>query len=196
MINGNDGGLNISYDNGAHWIKCNTPAVGQFYAVAVDHLAPYNVYGGLQDNGVWKGSSKTVESVRWHQSGQYPYTMIMGGDGMQVAVDNRDHNTVYTGYQFGNYYRLDLAADKQTYIQPKHSLGERPYRFNWQTPILLSAHNQDILYRSFFHTILLYQLQFHLHNNILQVHSIYFSKMFYKDHNRMLVLFYPSLKWF
>lgn len=146
LINGNDGGLNISYDNGAHWIKCNTPAVGQFYAVAVDHLAPYNVYGGLQDNGVWKGSSKTVESVRWHQSGQYPYTMIMGGDGMQVAVDNRDHNIVFTGYQFGNYYRLDLASDQQTYIQPKHSLGERPYRFNWQTPILLSTHNQDILY--------------------------------------------------
>ncbi len=146
LINGNDGGLNISYDNGAHWIKCNTPAVGQFYAVAADHLAPYNVYGGLQDNGVWKGSSKTVESVRWHQSGQYPYTMIMGGDGMQVAIDQRDHNVVFTGYQFGNYYRLDLASDKQTYIQPKHSLGERPYRFNWQTPILLSTHNQDILY--------------------------------------------------
>lgn len=146
LINGNDGGLNISYDNGAHWIKCNTPAVGQFYAVAADHLSPYNVYGGLQDNGVWKGSSKTVESVRWHQSGQYPYTMIMGGDGMQVAIDNRDHNVVFTGYQFGNYYRLDLAADKQTYIQPKHSLGERPYRFNWQTPVVLSTHNQDILY--------------------------------------------------
>jgi photosystem II stability/assembly factor-like uncharacterized protein len=146
LINGNDGGLNISYDNGAHWIKCNTPAVGQFYAVAADHLAPYNVYGGLQDNGVWKGSSKTVESVRWHQSGQYPYTMIMGGDGMQVAIDQRDHNVVFTGYQFGNYFRLDLASDKQTYIQPKHSLGERPYRFNWQTPILLSTHNQDILY--------------------------------------------------
>ena len=146
LINGNDGGLNISYDNGAHWIKCNTPAVGQFYAVAVDHQTPYNVYGGLQDNGVWKGSSKTIESVRWHQSGQYPYTMIMGGDGMQVAIDQRDHNVVFTGYQFGNYYRLNLAADEQTYIQPKHSLGERPYRFNWQTPILLSSHNQDILY--------------------------------------------------
>ena len=146
LINGNDGGLNISYDNGAHWIKCNTPAVGQFYAVAADHLKPYNVYGGLQDNGVWKGSSKTVESVRWHQSGQYPYTMIMGGDGMQVAIDERDHNVVFTGYQFGNYYRLNLDTDQQTYIQPKHKLGERPYRFNWQTPIALSHHNQDILY--------------------------------------------------
>jgi hypothetical protein len=53
---------------------------------------------------------------------------------------------VYTGYQFGNYYRIDRGLGKQTYIQPKHILGENPYRFNWQTPILLSKHNQDILY--------------------------------------------------
>jgi hypothetical protein len=57
LLNGNDGGLNISYDDGKHWRKCNAPAVGQFYAVAVDMETPYNVYGGLQDNGVWVGSS-------------------------------------------------------------------------------------------------------------------------------------------
>ena len=65
---------------------------------------------------------------------------------MQVQIDARDSNTVYTGFQFGNYYRLDLARKKNTPIQPKHTLGESPYRFNWQTPILLSSHNQDILY--------------------------------------------------
>ncbi len=70
----------------------------------------------------------------------------MGGDGMQVQIDSRDHNIVYTGFQFGNYYRLNLETEEQTYIQPKHELGETPYRFNWQTPILLSPHNQDILY--------------------------------------------------
>ena len=146
LINGNDGGINISYDDGAHWVKCNTPSVGQFYAINVDNQTPYNVYGGLQDNGVWKGSSRTTESVRWHQSGEYPYKMIMGGDGMQVQIDERDVNVVYTGYQFGNYYRLNLGTDTQTNIQPKHKLGETPNRFNWQTPVLLSAHNQDILY--------------------------------------------------
>ena len=52
----------------------------------------------------------------------------------------------YTGFQFGSYFRLDRKTGKQTYIQPKHHLGEKPYRFNWQTPILLSPHNQDILY--------------------------------------------------
>jgi photosystem II stability/assembly factor-like uncharacterized protein len=146
LINGNDGGVNISYDNGAHWKKCNTPAVGQFYAIAVDNAKPYNVYGGIQDNGVWKGSSEAEEGVYWYQSGQYPYKMLLGGDGMQVQVDHRNNNIVYTGYQFGNYYRLNLETNENAYIQPKHELGENPYRFNWQSPILLSSHNQDILY--------------------------------------------------
>lgn len=146
LINGNDGGINISYDDGAHWIKCNTPAVGQFYAINVDNQKPYNVYGGLQDNGVWVGSSTNQENVSWHQSGKYPFEMIMGGDGMQIQIDQRDPNIVYTGFQFGNYFRLNRATNQNKYIQPKHELGDNPYRFNWQTPILLSIHNQDILY--------------------------------------------------
>jgi len=146
LINGNDGGLNISYDDGENWIKCNTPSVGQFYSVNIDHEKPYNVYGGLQDNGVWVGSHTNEENTNWHQSGDYPFEFIMGGDGMQVQVDNRNSNIVYTGFQFGNYFRLNRETEEQIYIQPKHELGENPYRFNWQTPILLSPHNQDILY--------------------------------------------------
>jgi hypothetical protein len=53
LINGNDGGLNISYDDGAHWFKGNSHGVSQFYAVNVDEQEPYNIYGGMQDNGVW-----------------------------------------------------------------------------------------------------------------------------------------------
>lgn len=146
LINGNDGGVNISYDDGETWIKNNSPAVGQFYAINVDNQKPYKVYGGLQDNGVWMGNHNAVENREWHQEGQYPWKSIMGGDGMQVQIDNRDPNIVYTGFQFGNYYRVNVATGDNTYIQPKHELGESPYRFNWQTPILLSAHNQDILY--------------------------------------------------
>ena len=146
LINGNDGGINISYDNGAHWLKCNSPAVGQFYTVNVDMAEPYHVYGGLQDNGVWKGPSDYKASDGWHQSGHYPYKMIMGGDGMQVEIDTRNNTTVYTGYQFGHYYRLDTETEEQFYIHPKHDLGEEPLRFNWQTPIHLSQHNQDIFY--------------------------------------------------
>lgn len=146
LINGNDGGVNITYDDGDNWIKNNSPSVGQFYAINVDNEKPYNIYGGLQDNGVWKGAFGAPEDKSWHQTGQYPWKSIMGGDGMQIQIDSRDHNVVYTGYQFGNYYRLNLKNEEQTYIQPKHKLGETPYRFNWQTPILLSPHNQDILY--------------------------------------------------
>jgi photosystem II stability/assembly factor-like uncharacterized protein len=146
LINGNDGGVNITYDDGENWIKNNTPAVGQFYAIAVDNEKPYNVYGGLQDNGVWVGAHDSEEDRSWHQNGKYPFDFIMGGDGMQVEVDSRNSKLVYTGFQFGNYYRLDRDSNETTNIQPKHELGESPYRFNWQTPILLSKHNQDILY--------------------------------------------------
>ncbi|WP_425076286.1 WD40/YVTN/BNR-like repeat-containing protein [Psychroserpens sp. S379A] len=146
LINGNDGGVNITYDDGENWIKNNSPSVGQFYAINVDNEQPYNVYGGLQDNGVWVGAHNAREDKSWYQHGQYPWKGIMGGDGMQIQIDNRNSNIVYTGYQFGNYYRLNLDTEEQTYIQPKHELGENPYRFNWQTPILLSPHNQDILY--------------------------------------------------
>lgn len=65
---------------------------------------------------------------------------------MQVEVDRRDSDIVYSGYQFGNYFRIDRDSGKRSYIKPKHELGERPLRFNWQTPIHLSRHNQDILY--------------------------------------------------
>lgn len=146
IINGNDGGINISYDSGESWIKCNMPTVGQFYYINVDNDQPYNVYGGTQDNGVWAGSSNYKEGTRWQMSGDYPYDRLLGGDGMQVQIDNRDNNTVYTGFQFGNYFKVNKSTGNRTYVTPKHDLGENSYRWNWQSPILLSPHNQDILY--------------------------------------------------
>ena len=146
IINGNDGGLNMTYDDGKHWSKLNSTSVGQFYAINVDNRNPYYVYGGLQDNGVWMGPHNAPQNSGWHQTGHNPWKSILGGDGMQVQIDSRDPNIVYTGFQFGNYYRINTAEETRKYIQPKHELGQNPYRFNWQTPILLSAHNQDILY--------------------------------------------------
>ena len=146
MIIGNDGGCNITYDNGAHWFKANTPAVGQFYNIAIDMAKPYNVYGGLQDNGTWVGSSATKESYDWYDSGHNPYTMIGGGDGMQVQVDWRDNKTVYSGSQFGFYSRQNLATKERKNVRPMRDLGEPAVRYNWQSPILLSRHNQDVFY--------------------------------------------------
>jgi photosystem II stability/assembly factor-like uncharacterized protein len=146
VINGNDGGINITYDDGKNWIKSNQPSVGQFYYINVDNQKPYNVYGGLQDNGVWYGPSNYRASKRWNSSGDYPYKSIGGGDGMQVQIDSRDNNIVYGGAQFGSYYRLNLETGERIFIKPRHELGDSPYRYNWLTPILLSSHNQDILY--------------------------------------------------
>ena len=146
LISGNDGGVNVSYDDGQSWTKANPIAVGQFYTVAVDDAEPYNVYGGLQDNGVWRGPSTYEPSRRWLAEGDYPYERLLGGDGMQIAIDPRD-GTVFTGFQFGNYYRIeDGVPGDAAAITPRHDLGESPFRFNWQTPIHLSSHTADVLY--------------------------------------------------
>lgn len=146
LINGNDGGINISWDGGAHWIKCNSPAVGQFYAIEVDQDEPYNIYGGLQDNGTWVGPSDYRFSMGWHQNGRYPWQSLSGGDGMQIEVDPRNSDVVFTGSQFGWYNRIDRQQDDYTSMHPQHELGETPLRWNWQTPIWLSRHQPDILY--------------------------------------------------
>ncbi len=146
LINGNDGGINISWDRGENWVKCNSPEVGQFYAVEVDNANPYRIYGGLQDNGTWRGPSNYINTPGWHQSGHYAWKAIGGGDGMQVEVDPRNPDVVFTGSQFGYYSRKNLNTGDYKGIHPKHALGEKPLRWNWQTPIWMSRHQNDILY--------------------------------------------------
>lgn len=149
IFSGNDGGLNITYDDGKNWFKANTPAVGQYYAIAVDNARPYNIYGGLQDNGSWWGPSNNRESVGWHDDGNYAFKSLNGGDGMQVQVDTRDNQTVYSGSQFGFYSRINKSQTgpgPRPSVRPIPDLGDGPLRFNWQSPILLSTHNQDLFY--------------------------------------------------
>lgn len=140
IILGNDGGLYISYDGGASWDHKNNMSVGQFYTVNVDMEKPYNVYGGLQDNGTLVGSSRTVPNER----GQWE--PLFGGDGMYVSADPRNNDIVYVGFQFGNYYRINRETGDRAYITPSHDIGEAPHRFNWRTPVLMSSHNADIIY--------------------------------------------------
>lgn len=147
LLLGNDGGLNMSYDGGKNWNRLNRLTVGQFYSINVDLEKPFNVYGGLQDNGVWKGSITYRMDNSWEMNGHYPYESLLGGDGMQVEIDPRNQSEViYTGYQFGHYFRIHTTSGVRKYITPKPELGQRPYRWNWQTPIHLSRHNPDILY--------------------------------------------------
>ncbi len=145
-VAGNDGGCNITYDNGQHWFKANTPAVAQFYAIAVDDAKPYNVYGGIQDNGVWYGSSKANKNEDFDFENEENWKNLGGGDGMQVQVDTRDNKTVYFGSQFGEYERKTTDAKKSKRIHPMPDIEAEKLRYNWQTPILLSSFNQDILY--------------------------------------------------
>ncbi|MDQ6758207.1 MAG: glycosyl hydrolase, partial [Bacteroidota bacterium] len=149
-VAGNDGGCNITYDNGKHWFKANTPAVAQFYSIDVDNAKPYNVYGGIQDNGVWFGPSNTRTTEDFDFETPNPWKNIGGGDGMQVQIDTRDNKTIYSGSQFGFYSRknTDALGGRQNgmSIHPQPDLGEQQLRYNWQTPILLSRHNQDIFY--------------------------------------------------
>ncbi len=145
-VAGNDGGCNVTYDNGDHWFKANTPAVGQFYNIATDNAKPYNVYGGLQDNGVWYASSASKDTDQWNYENPYPWKRMGGGDGMQVQIDTRDNKTLYSGFQFGYYSRKSIDGGRGISIRPMHDLGATAFRYNWQTPILLSKHNPDILY--------------------------------------------------
>jgi len=139
VIAGNDGGLDVSYDGGKTWLRMDAQPVGQFYTVAVDMADPYNVYGGMQDNGTYKGSSKN----RWQDGPSW--TRVNGGDGMHVAIDPRDNKTVYTGFQFGYYTRIDASGERSS-VRPRDKLGEPALRYNWNTPVMLSSHNPDIVY--------------------------------------------------
>ena len=138
IVLGNDGGLDISFDRGVTWRRLDGQPLGQFYTIYADMAEPYNVYGGLQDNGTLKGSSRT----RW-ELGQ-DWSFINGGDGMYVAVDDEGKHT-YTGYQFGNYTRID-GDGKRNEVRPRSPLAEPPLRYNWNTPVLLSPHNPQVVY--------------------------------------------------
>lgn len=140
IINGNDGGINMTWDGGDNWTLHNFQPVGQFYTVTYDMSTPYNIYGGLQDNGVWYGPS--TEQGRYDEA----WTRHSGGDGAFIQVDPRDNATVYTGYQFGHYQRKNIHSGETHYIFPRHEMKEAPYRYNWMTPFVVSKHHPDIVY--------------------------------------------------
>ncbi|MEO8672489.1 MAG: hypothetical protein ABI411_14320 [Tahibacter sp.] len=138
IIAGNDGGVDMSYDGGKSWNRLDAQPLGQFYSITADMADPYNLCGGLQDNGTWKGSSRT----HWRQ-GQ-DWSQVGGGDGMHCAIDTRDNATLYTGYQFGNYTRSGPPGRHE--VRARASLKVPPLRYNWLSPMFLSSHNPDIVY--------------------------------------------------
>ncbi|MFN3648252.1 MAG: VPS10 domain-containing protein [Armatimonadota bacterium] len=142
VLAGSDGGIHISYDQGRNWDYVNTLALAQFYEVSADNRKPYWVYGGLQDNGTWAGPSRTL----WTEGiTNDDWEVIGGGDGFHTVVDPSDHHVVYLESQDGNLRRLDQRTGQARIIRPEPPDDEK-YRFNWNSPILLSPHDSKTVY--------------------------------------------------
>ncbi|MDA0310483.1 MAG: hypothetical protein O2992_00005 [Gemmatimonadetes bacterium] len=154
---GNDGSVDVSYDQGETWESLRTWAVGQPYHASVDMARPYNVCTGLQDNGSWCGPSSmrtgNILAQDWFRSG--------GGDGFYSQIDPTDSNIIYSESQNGNVRRTDLATGEAVSIRPRPAGGgggdgvgnivpapdaSDQIRWNWNTPILLSPHNPSTVY--------------------------------------------------
>ena len=140
VVGGDDGGLWHSYDGGNRWWKGDNLPVSQFYHVSVDDKDPYQVYGGLQDNGSWAGDSAFpggITNARWDN--------LYFGDGFWVWPDPTDANFVYAESQGGFLGRVDRRTRLTRFIQPTAGFKEK-LRYNWNTPIEMSPNEKGTIY--------------------------------------------------
>ena len=142
IIDGNDGGLNISRDGGRSWRFIENIPVAQFYHISHDMSIPYRVGGGMQDNGSWVGPSMALESggirnAAWQE--------IFFGDGFDVLFHPSDQNLAYAMSQGGNLGLVDMATGKSTYIRPTHP-DTIDLRFNWNAAIAQDPFNDCGVY--------------------------------------------------
>ncbi len=148
VLVGGDGGINITYDRGKNWDIITQIGLAQFYSVTADMRKPYYVYGGLQDNGNWGGPSRSRHGSGIVNNDWFP---LSDADGFVCQVDPTDFNTVYYEIQNGLLMRLDLRNWQSTMIrprppQPKKGEQRERYRFDWNTPVIISLHNPHTLY--------------------------------------------------
>lgn len=141
LLLGTDGGLYQSLDKGNSWHFLNNLPVSQFYHVSYDYLDPYNVYGGLQDNGSWYAASNSsggVENRDWENCG--------GGDGFWVQPNLLSPNIIYSESQGGAITRYNKKNGQSKDVKPYELAGEPKLRCNWNTPIVSSQKNPSTLY--------------------------------------------------
>jgi photosystem II stability/assembly factor-like uncharacterized protein len=143
MVLGTDGGLYLTYDRGGDWEAFKNLPIGQFYGIAVDSRKPYHIYGGLQDNGTWGGPSAThsAEGITVAD-----WVKILGSDGFRCQVDPTDPDIVYAEGQFGMLRRINVRTAISAFLRPEPAKGIPAYRFNWDSPILISPHNPRMIY--------------------------------------------------
>lgn len=142
IIDGNDGGLAISRDMGKTWRFVENLPLGQYYHIDVDMAVPYKVYGGMQDNGSWRGpayiwSGGGIINTYWENLG--------GGDGFDVLPDASDNRYVYSMFQGGNLSRFDTETGYAKYIKPVHP-EDILLRFNWDAAIAHDPFSKTTIY--------------------------------------------------
>ena len=143
MIVGHDHGMGVTFDGGRTWLRPDNKPLAQYYAVGYDMEVPYNVYGGLQDNGSQKGPStrrggENIPFELWYRVG--------GGDGMYNVVDPNDSRWLYNESQFGNIQRMDQQTGQGQSIRYTRPQGQPALRWNWNAPIHISPHNSNVIY--------------------------------------------------
>ncbi|MGI8782122.1 MAG: VPS10 domain-containing protein [Acidobacteriota bacterium] len=141
MLSGTDGGLYMTRDSGNIWSHVDNLPISQFYHVTYDLDRPYNVYGGLQDNGSWMGPSNSPGGIQ-----NKDWRVVGGGDGFYVFPDRADRDIVYCQYQGGNVLRFHKSTGETKAIKPFPKEGEPSYRFNWNTPVAFSPTNPAVMY--------------------------------------------------
>ena len=143
LIEGNDGGIDISYDGGKTWLPIQSLGLAEVYQIGFDMRQPYYVYCGLQDNGSWAGPSATTDVTGIAND---DWISLGGGDGFFVQADPKDPNTVYSNWQMDNLSRYDWRIGRSKDIRPVAPLDGPPYRFNWNSPIHISPHDSNTVY--------------------------------------------------
>lgn len=143
MIDGNDGGMNITYDGGKTWRFIGNLPVAQYYHINTDNEYPYNVYGGMQDNGSWRGpayvwKAQGIRNSYWQE--------ISFGDGFDVVPDKDDSRYGYTMSQQGNVQRYDHVTGNNYGVKPTHPDPKVYLRYNWNSAIGQDPFNNSTVY--------------------------------------------------
>ncbi len=164
VIKLDDGGIGISYDRGRTFLFVSSLPLSQFYRIAVDNAMPFNIYGGLQDNGCWMGPSAS-----WNTSGvlNEHWSRLCGGDGFWVVPNPKNARTVYSASQFLGLQKNDTLTwqtqdirpgdpeghiagrrNWETWGKPGRSqvLGNQMHPANWDAPFVVSVHDTNTIY--------------------------------------------------